>query len=324
MEKEKLSGELLQRYLDGNCSQEEKLMVDRWFNEQINAGNYNVDHSRMQIVEEQIWSSITEKRPARIVVLRRSKATLRFLYVAAASVLIAILFTVFYQTREKQPFVTQVVEYTAPANVNKLIQLPDGSTVILDKGSKIAVLNSFLGSKTREVTLQGKAYFDIKHLVKQPFIVHSGSVKTTVLGTAFDIDARQGNGQISVQVIRGKVNVSTDQENLGDLVPNRKLTYDARLKKSVLTIVNAHQEMKWTSNDIQMNDITFEAICGELQKRFGTKLEIADDELRDKKFTISLLADDSLEVFLNTICDFNGATYQYDKKQNKYIIRSKK
>lgn len=323
MEKERFSEQLIKRYLDGDCSQEERLMVDGWFNEQINSGNFKVDHSQMQVVEEQIWLSITERRPAKVVVMKRSKATLRFLYVAAASVLIAILFTVFYQSRENQPVINQMVQYTAPANVNKLIQLPDGSTVILDRGSRITVLKSFVGSKTREVTLQGKAYFDIRHLSKQPFIVHSGSLKTTVLGTAFDIDARKGNNQITVQVIRGKVNVSTDQENLGDLVPNRKLTYDARLKKSVLTIVNAHQEMKWTSNDIQMNDITFEAICGELQKRFGTTLEIADDELRNKKFTISLLADDSLEVFLNTICDFNGATYHFDKKQNKYIIKSK-
>lgn len=323
MEKEKFSNELLQRYLDGDCSQKERLMVDGWFNEQINSGNFDIDHSRMQVLEDQIWSAITEKRPAKVVAIKRSTARLRFMYAAAASVLIGILLVVFYQTRESQP-VNQMVRYDAPANVNKLVQLPDGSTVILDKGSKITVPASFNGSKTREVTLQGKAYFDIKHLTKQPFIVHSGSLKTTVLGTAFDIDARQGNSQISVQVIRGKVNVSTDQENLGDLLPNRKLTYDARLKKSVLTIVNAHQEMKWTSNDIQMNDLTFEAICGELEKRFRVNLEIEDNELRDKKLTISLLADDNLEGILSMICDFNGATYHLDKKQNKYIIKSNK
>jgi ferric-dicitrate binding protein FerR (iron transport regulator) len=43
--------------------------------------------------------------------------------------------------------------------------------------------------KTREVYLSGEAYFDVKHADKVPFIIHTGNVSTTVLGTAFNIKA---------------------------------------------------------------------------------------------------------------------------------------
>src|SRR5687768_11794332 len=68
------------------------------------------------------------------------------------------------------------------------IKLPDGSTVVLNGGSKLEFPESF-APDVREVTLKGEAYFDITHDPKRPFVVHTGKVRTTVLGTAFNIKA---------------------------------------------------------------------------------------------------------------------------------------
>ena len=68
------------------------------------------------------------------------------------------------------------------------VKLPDGSTVFLNAGSTIQVPEGF-GTVTRDVILTGEAYFDIHHDAKKPFIVHTGNVSTTVLGTAFNVKA---------------------------------------------------------------------------------------------------------------------------------------
>src|SRR5690606_2603405 len=71
---------------------------------------------------------------------------------------------------------------------HQLLLLPDGSTVLLNNNSSLDFPQQFTGD-TREVILKGEAYFDIKPDASRPFIIHTGKVKTRVLGTAFNIRA---------------------------------------------------------------------------------------------------------------------------------------
>jgi transmembrane sensor len=70
--------------------------------------------------------------------------------------------------------------------------LPDGTTVVLNKKSKLSYPVEFTGS-TREVFLTGEAFFDVAHNPSKPFKVHTGVFVTKVLGTAFSIKAYPGD-----------------------------------------------------------------------------------------------------------------------------------
>src|SRR5690606_5004009 len=69
--------------------------------------------------------------------------------------------------------------------------------------------------ETREVHLEGEGFFDIKHDPTRPFVVTSGNLTTTVLGTAFNIRALPNDDRIVVTVIRGKVQVKDGERVLG-------------------------------------------------------------------------------------------------------------
>lgn len=71
------------------------------------------------------------------------------------------------------------------------LTLPDGTTVVLQANSRLRYPEKFTGN-TREITLSGEAYFDVAHDAQKPFIIHTGKIRTTVLGTAFKISAMPG------------------------------------------------------------------------------------------------------------------------------------
>jgi transmembrane sensor len=82
--------------------------------------------------------------------------------------------------------------------------LPDGSAVTLNMGSTLEYPNKFIG-KTRNVTLQGEAFFQVKHDDNKPFIISSGNVRIEVLGTTFYVNTTAGKDQIDVVLATGSV-----------------------------------------------------------------------------------------------------------------------
>jgi hypothetical protein len=72
------------------------------------------------------------------------------------------------------------VETTNPNKRNKMVVLPDGSTVILQKGSKLKYFDSY-NSQNREVYLSGEAFFEVVKNPKKPFLVFTKDIVTKVL-----------------------------------------------------------------------------------------------------------------------------------------------
>ena len=89
--------------------------------------------------------------------------------IAVAVAVTAVVFTIkYYNTGAKKS--TRI--FMAIYGERKNIQLPDGSDVSLNAGSKIEINENF-GIAGRDVYLEGEAFFDVKHNSKIPFIVHT-------------------------------------------------------------------------------------------------------------------------------------------------------
>ena len=134
--------------------------------------------------------------------------------------------------------------YTKPGNLSK-IALSDGTVVWLNADSKFRCPQSFDGAATREVFLEGEAYFEVAKDKKHPFLVHSGNLTTRVLGTKFDVNAYHTNKTIEVTLVEGKVmltaNADIAQHKKPDtlyLKPNEKAYFnkDNSIVKSVSNI----------------------------------------------------------------------------------------
>jgi len=207
---------------------------------------------------------------------------------------------------------TDVQKATQPvrgkSSGKKFIRLPDGSFVILNEGSNLDYPEVFKGNK-REVTLTGEAYFDVKHISSKPFIVHTGKLNTTVLGTAFNISAYPEKQKVIVTVTRGKVKVGYKQKTFGIVVPNQQLSVSTDNYAFSESDVNAASVVAWKQEFFIMSDITMEDAALLIDEKYHVKISFSNEKLKKYKITATFLNSESLEHVLTVACGIVNATF---------------
>jgi ferric-dicitrate binding protein FerR (iron transport regulator) len=260
----------------------------------------------------------------------RNRRTLIRSLAVAASIAILLSISVFFNwhttgNRKTLPQIVLVeaadIPHDTPVNYNRNLTLPDGSKVVLQGNSTIRYLHDF-SENTREITLEGQAYFDITPNPQKPFIIHTGSVKTTVLGTAFNIKALSNEKDITVSVTKGKVRVEDKNRILAILTVNQELHY-----------TQAHTDVKdapeiaektvtdWTKQDMNFDHVPLKHVAQQLSKRYGVNIEISGLELATAEIVSSFSGTESLEDILKILCAINSKT-RYEIKDEKNIIIS--
>ncbi|GEO06295.1 hypothetical protein AAE02nite_39590 [Adhaeribacter aerolatus] len=312
---------ILERYRLGNASADETELIQSYYK----AFEFEPDvlETIPELEENKLEAEIKAHLDAQITYLPpavfRKESRKMWPKLAVAASVVFMAFASFFIIKNKYAAEPNGLTTVKQAAVmpNKLVQLPDGSTVILSAHSKIDYPTTFDGHLKREVYLVGQAYFDIKHNPAKPFIVHAGEVKTTVLGTAFNITAWPQEKSISVTVTRGKVSVGNQKRTLATLIPNQQLTYNQQNKKASRTQVNANKVVAWKAEDLFFDDVTLANAAQLLEERYSINILISDEQLKHRRFTSTLGATESLESFLKGVAEFNNATYTYslDRKQ---------
>lgn len=192
---------------------------------------------------------------------------------------------------------------------NRYVQLPDSSVVILRYGSELEIVSDFEG-ETREVTLIGEGYFDIKRNEKKPFIVHTKDIKTVVLGTAFTIKAYRDEKDVEVTVQQGKVRVEPKNLKPVELLASEQVlvSNDNIPKKNQDIAVEA--TLHWTSDDLHFEGIAFSILAQRLERRYGVKIEFANKTLGNCRMNGSFDGTENLAEILRILCATNNATYK--------------
>jgi transmembrane sensor len=191
---------------------------------------------------------------------------------------------------------------------HKWVKLPDGSSVQLNQDSYLEYADSFEGKTLREVTLIGEGYFDIKHDPKHPFVIHTGKIKTTVLGTAFNISAYEANKSVVVTVTRGKVKVEDERKMLAVLTPDQQLSWNAKASSAIKLKVNAVAVLEWKKHDLIMDDITLEEAARIIADRYAVKVQFDNEKVKACRFTAAFLNRNDITQVLKVVGEITGAT----------------
>ncbi|HJT75113.1 MAG TPA: FecR domain-containing protein [Chitinophaga sp.] len=200
-------------------------------------------------------------------------------------------------------------ELSVPAGQRMQLKLSDGSLVWLKGGSTLRYPVSFTGN-TRELFLQGEGYFDVTHKDKQPFLVHTGSVTTRVLGTAFNIQAY--SQQLTVAVVNGKVSVAEGNTALGVIVANQLLEYHPQNKQVSLRDTITGNMVAWTKGELILDNVTMEEAAVTIGKWYNVEIVFADPTLKKSRFSFSFLHGADIEEVMNMISHLNGFSYHIE------------
>lgn len=126
----------------------------------------------------------------------------------------------------------QVKTFTNNGNQPLLVNLPDGSSVVLSSGSRIDY-DAPDGSFGRKVRLTGEGFFEVVKDPANPFFVYTPHLVTRVLGTSFLVRSFDNEPKATVTVRTGTVSVTSlktghDKGNAGEetllLKPNEQVS----------------------------------------------------------------------------------------------------
>jgi ferric-dicitrate binding protein FerR (iron transport regulator) len=327
--------DLIIRYFCGEASEQEMTALWNWMDE--NEENHKIfdDYRKtwevieVQSIEKNIdldlqWNEISsacfdahkdkEGKTIQVDFRRRSnKLWLRIAAVIAAVVFVSATLIYLYWDGDKK---VQVL-----AENTKLEQvLPDGSQVTLAPGAKLSYPKKFK-NETREVNLQGDAYFDVAHNADKPFIIHAGEqIEVKVLGTQFYVNTSTEDGKVQVILISGKVAVyyKSHPETQTILLPGEKAelapTY-SEVKKEVNNDINF---LSWKTGRIDFNNEPLDKVVKMLRTYYRADIRLADPALAKCTIT-STFEDQSLDAVLRVIKETLSLEI---KKQGKVIIIS--
>lgn len=313
---------LIKKLREGTATAAEKEALEEYWQQALKEESYPrslsleeqeaVRISMLGKIREQIREADRQRKPSKVIPLR----PLRQVYWQAAAAIVllltagAVLFNTYYSRRS-------ITELTAFGE-RREITLPDESVVVLNGNSSVRYAAGWEDSQTREVWLEGEAFFEVRHTARdQKFVVHTpGELEIEVLGTRFNVSNRQGKTDVVLQ--EGKVRVS-DAAQEYVMAPGEMVSYSAERPKLMPRKVNPSMHLSWKEDVLIFNGERIGSIVERLARSHGLRVEFRDEVLREELFTGSVPGD-SVELLLEKI----GELYPVRVRQEEglYILEN--
>ena len=282
---EKNIRQILKRYLLGNADEKETHTVDSWYQSFDSASPMTLSEEEAAATRLEIWEKVAPvtKIERKVWVLSRP------MKVAAMVILLAgaagALYQLYSHKSRRHPTLAFNTISTGVGEKKK-ITLRDGSLLVLDAGTTIRVREDFSHDRKIEM-VDGEVFFDVKKDDQHPFVIESGGLTTTVLGTSFNISAYKALNNISIGVVSGKLSVvSPSLQSI--LEKQQELVYNKNTQ-SYKTMALDESLTAWQEGRVVLNDLSFDEMAAITKKNFGIDLVTQDETVRNTRYTTELL-----------------------------------
>ena len=294
---------LINRYLTGNASAQEIEDLFRWIqldgnnkkyfqrqqdiwsylNPAINIKDIDTGSAEKKVLRKS--GIMAERHPVfrkLLVLWSRIAAVIALPLIALAGYLMAV--------HGASPLPDDVTIATKFGSLSRT-HLPDGTAVCLNANSTLTYSPAMNGKGTRNVMLQGEAYFEVKADAEHPFKVNTPYMTVTATGTEFNVNAYDSSA--SVTLINGRVNVGVENQSM-TLNPSEHLSLaDGR------AVINGHIDTEkyccWKDGMLIFDDEPLVNICNTLQQMYDGESDVAP-ELASLTFRMMLNGENISEI----------------------------
>jgi len=284
----------------------EAYMLNRWEELNVIAGT------------EKGWNvlkkSLVKKQPS--LIKKYTPVVLRY-----AAVLIVLLTSGFFLHNMLQKQQPQYSVIETAAGQQSTLTLNDGSIVKLNENSKLIYPRNF-NQDTRNVTLQGEAYFEVTHNAKKPFMVNVGSYTVKVLGTKFNVNAYSGNIYSYTSLKEGKVLIVDNLEGhkvLSELKPGTQLGYNNKTGDYSVKSIDVNSIADWTLNQIIIRDQKLGTVAEMLSGKYGYTIDVDNCKIEKLLYNITI-EKEPLDEILSDIHCVTPQVHYYIDHERKWVI----
>ncbi len=278
METEKLK-RIFRQYLLGQARDKDTDTIDNWYQSFDDEPVAPLSREAEENIRLEIWQNIRpELEKKKVHFLKRGLA-------AAAAVTLLLAGGLTYYLVNSSP-ANAYTEITTAVGQKRTVQLADGSRLILNAGSTVRIPKNMEKERRLDI-VDGEVFFEVKSDPATPFIVESGPLKTTVLGTSFNVTAYEAVNKMSVAVTDGKVSVQSADGSANVLAKDQALTYD-KAKNNISIDALDKSLLGWRDGILVLNDASFNDLVVLMQKNYGLQLTTTQDKIRATRYTTEL------------------------------------
>lgn len=337
-----MNKELLIKYLNNNCTEKEFEELVEWIKKKAENKESkswglddwksfepdlkNKDNKKYSALLDKIHHEINLKNRRETKVLTIGNIT-TWLSRAAAVLFIPLLGVMLYMLSNNNiqsnkladlDLTVDSLEIIAPIGSRTVVQLSDGTEVYLNYGSQIKYPRSFTG-ETREITLSGEGYFDVAHNPEKPFVVKTGKLNVTALGTEFNVLAYPTDDIVETTLVNGKVVLAQKDVNgitktVGAMEPGQHVAYNKELESIVSSKGNIDKYIAWKDGKLVFDNERITRVAEKLSRMYNVDIEVADD-IKDYTYTVTLV-NDPLLLILDLMTEVTNVKYiTYPRKK---------
>ena len=324
-----ISRNILQAYLVGTLSKEETLDVQLYLAEHMD------DPMVRELLDEQFDSNRSDASASADKALESVRNKLGMgeprrpvLWLAAAvlALLIAIpaSLTIGYKLhRDPAPIAWN--ELTVPISQTREVTLPDGTSLVLNAGSRITWPETFTGGQ-REIFLDGEVVASVAKDPEHPFVIHSGEADIRVHGTTFDLKSYRDATMLEVVLLEGSVSLilpAEEGKREVRMAPGDIAQFDHYTGAVSLGKVSTDGFKTFNDNhSFSFINIPLKDIAADLERSFGTQIVVADANVASQRFLAFFTNGEDLDEILRLlsrngnlrVVRSDGTVYLYGKK----------
>ena len=311
---QKMDKDILQRYISGEATVEEKRLVTEWVRKDEKNMQELIALRKLHNIA--IWH-VQEKKE---VLPRNAYAGKRVLWrICEVAAIIAIVLSATLLWTQKEHEHTDVMQtlYVPPGQRAELF-LADGTKVWLNAHSSLTFPTNFTAD-TRTVKLDGEGYFQVAGNEKKPFIVETGKFNVKVLGTEFNMIAYSSSSYFETSLIKGAVEVfSPEKPGNVQLEPHTRVSLiDGKLRK---TSFSDEQYFLWREGIIYFEGESVKNMLDKLQLYYDVKIVVNNRQILSNRYTGKFRTKDGIEHALRVLQLNNKFTYQKDEENNTIYV----
>ena len=301
MEENKQIKLLYQRYLDDTCTEEE-------MNSFLNL--MEQDHPQVRELMELTWEeqeqeytkTILERNQINAEHTGKRSLLKMTVLLSVAATLILILGGLYLL---KPGFVQDIFrensqEVFTGAGEYKQVNLTDGTKIWMSPNSKLIYPDRFKDGN-RAINFTGEAFFEVKHDPSHPFLITTGRVRTTVLGTSFNIAAYTAIPTVRVTLLKGKIAVAIADKKL-EILPHEQANVNVSsevISKVAFPEADAFLNQR-TGLFIYKGNLLFDVV-NDLENHYNVSIKL-DPELMHRHFYGNLNMDRPMLETLTKLC----------------------
>ena len=290
--------DILYKFFEGKASPKEQRLIGQWLDE-------SEKHKEVLVRERMVFDAmivsggITDRQS---VQSRKKRTRVVFMELLRVAAVILVMFLVggyiYVRKMEEIRLANNIV--TVPVGQRVNLQLPDGTSVWLNASSEIIYPAYFSGS-TREIHLNGEAYFEVSKNSHRPFIVDLDKASIRVTGTSFHLQAYACEPDITVELDEGQVDLLYGDRQEYSLRPGESLIYNKVKNACILQLQEGVSGLiRWKEQEIDFRNTPMKEVLKELDLHYGVPFCVGDTVVYQYSYTFCVKKA-SLEEVMKTL-----------------------